>query len=145
MQVCLTIVFQFKGIASIRYIQEKYKLFASLNCRSASCLSSFICMDLVSLLRLYIFTYRVLRYSNPSEISFVGLTFWNTSSSVASLLLVVELPSLASFSIFFWIKLTTKVSFLGNLIKILTNVTHVIFCINVQCKFNQKITTLIST
>ena len=52
--------------------------------RSASCLPPLICMDLVSLLRLYIsdiFTFRVLRYSNTSEISFVMLTCWNTSSS----------------------------------------------------------------
>ena len=68
--------------------------------RWRSCLSCLICMDLILLLRLYasdIFTSRLLRYSRISKKSFVVLTCWNTLSSVASLLLVVELPSLFCF------------------------------------------------
>ena len=50
------------------------------------------------MLRLYItdiFTSGIFRYSNTSEILFAALTYWNISTSATSLLLVVELPSLA--------------------------------------------------
>ena len=69
--------------------------------RSGSFLLPLSLMDLSSLLRSFIsdiFTDRVLRYSNTSEISFVVLTYYNTSSSAASLLLIVELPPLAFLS-----------------------------------------------
>ena len=110
------------------------------DCVTASCLLSLIFMDLVSLLRLYIsdiFTSRVLRYSNTSVISLVLVTCWNTSSSAASLLVVVEILSLAFLLCSYGLDWSIRSLFLLMLL--------IFFCINVQCKFNQNITTLIST
>ena len=98
---------------------------------SASCLSSLICIDFVSLQKLYIsttFASRFLKLTNISEISLVLLVCWNASSSmVSSALLVFELPSLTFFlsssgfdsplrSLFFW-----------GFIEILWNIIHNFF------------------